>query len=1475
MGGKEMKLFKKGLAGILAFSMLISCVSVMNFSVAYAYGEVATEYYDIDFERGYTVNENWMTSIDGGGQIELQNKPWVISMPYGKVYTVDNDDYKNTFIGVVADPTNSGKGNVLKFEPSKTQPTPNLITRLNQDIKGVDIAEGTTYISQKLYIDSTNVSSIATDGNWYYALADLMKGNVPWYKGTHQSHGVYSSGYWKITGYDSAKKELNLDGHAKIPVDTWVEMEFIITNTDGTKTVDCYIDGEKKSTINTTETSIAGPVFNLLGRISAGDSTDPKPVMYMDDFKAAVLTDTVCTSRDVRAEGDADGGSFDITFNNKLNPDTFSKNMFSIEGVNGGIESATLGADNKTVTFTYGNVVLDPNSEYTLKGSGLKDYYNQTVSDFTLNFTTNDFTKFVPPAMTVTEFTNTATLDTLTATAVFSNPIVASDVDKNSVKVVGVNDAVISVTATDDYSIEIVFDKSVLDPNQSYTVTFPGIVDEWSQAPADEKTYRTTDYEKYIYKEGFETYDKNVNWVTGDKTSNPPLGWVIQGQNFEGYKADNTVMVVDDPEGGDNKVLKIAPSITGSSVAVRKQFVSADGQKTVASVAHDKSKFLYIKNRFYIDKSTSPYYYTGNAWYDTIFSVANTASCPGGHEAFSKLTRLGATTSTENDMAFNATAQNGIVNAKGQSVNLPLGRWFDIEYIIDTTAVEVLNYDVWIDGEKANSSTLIGCRRYNEKKELQGIDDYFYGVAFSPTGYLKANPNPQSPVMYVDDMYAAYVTAYAPEKCVLRGEEKLEDMSKVKPDDTILIGFEEQLSYGTLDKLNNSIANLKVKDSKGNDVTASCNVFTSLDDIRISMTDGFCYDETYTIELPELPVFNKYKQQFKNVKVEFTTIKAEGAYVDNTAIQTSDNTPINEASNIELKLTVLDREPGVTAVAVFYDENNCVKEIVKQDVSSLTTTINYPGNAQYIKYFLVDENGNPIQNEMTYNPLNADIPETKIDTTVNTLTSSLTDMEKGILTVRGKSKITGSNNYGYVAVYDITPPEPSPVSLFDIDDEESPSLYVTTPTLDIDNAVAFSFATIDADGYMAASVTLPQQTGNYEIRFVNAGEVETATFDYVSVSDIANMLRKISKSDINDPEYVPMNNIYSTIIALNDGIGLDESGLFSTDRAKNLLSYRVDKKRDTLAAATATDMGIINAFRTIVNEVTAEDAFLTKLENPNQKEEIEYILKNNVAITGFDPASYANVTSSVYYAFVGKTFANADEVKTFFETTLRNTPPSGTPTVPSSPGGDDSPSRGGGSSGGVITNKPTTDVGGYIDLVGYGWAKDAITDLTNKKIISGMGDGIYAPSQNVTREQFAKMIVVAMGVYDENSTCEFGDIQPGDWAYPYVASAYKNGIIEGIDDGVFGTGHSIRRQDVAVMIYNALGKPSVSKKAESEEDAGFADSADVSDYAVDAVEYLRSSGIMVGDDDNKFGPKDLLTRAEAAVVVHRFFNLDK
>lgn len=178
----------------------------------------------------------------------------------------------------------------------------------------------------------------------------------------------------------------------------------------------------------------------------------------------------------------------------------------------------------------------------------------------------------------------------------------------------------------------------------------------------------------------------------------------------------------------------------------------------------------------------------------------------------------------------------------------------------------------------------------------------------------------------------------------------------------------------------------------------------------------------------------------------------------------------------------------------------------------------------------------------------------------------------------------------------------------------------------------------------------------------------------------------------------------------------------------------------------------------------------------------------------------------------------------------------------------------------------------FNDIAGLGWAQHSIQALAAREILLGIGDHTFGPQLDVTRAQFLKMLMLALELDDVNAVSTFQDVGLNDWYYSSVAAAAKLGIVQGRPDGTFGANESISREEMALMAYRAaqFAKLPVTGWGEP---ALFTDASGISGYALEAVQSMSGANIIQGVGKDSFAPKAHATRAQAAVIVYRLFQL--
>lgn len=372
-------------------------------------------------------------------------------------------------------------------------------------------------------------------------------------------------------------------------------------------------------------------------------------------------------------------------------------------------------------------------------------------------------------------------------------------------------------------------------------------------------------------------------------------------------------------------------------------------------------------------------------------------------------------------------------------------------------------------------------------------------------------------------------------------------------------------------------------------------------------------------------------------------------------------------------------------------------------------------------------------------------------------------------------------------------------------------------------------------------------------------------------------------SSVSTADAVSNIRKYAIIAALNDG---KVENLFDYSEEIQLANDRLSKVSEWFDN-TVVDENIQKKIteRLSGKSITTLEEFDDKLlealilevvADPDGWGNVKDIMETYADFIGID---INDATQTIYRGLTGVNCESIEALKQAFEQKAGGSNTQGSVSRPTGGG-----SGGGGSSFGnvgidnsynpspvvetIAENDLTEQPIQFEDCDDFPWAEEAIKTLAQKKIISGRDEFSFAPEDSVSREEFAKIVVEAFGFPQSGKKVAFNDVSEDEWYYTYVSSAYENKIVNGISEEWFGTGEPITRQDICVMLYNALSVRGIQLEKIMAQQS-FADSDEISSYAAEAVAVMQTAGIINGTGENMFAPTAYANRAEAAVMIHR------
>lgn len=182
----------------------------------------------------------------------------------------------------------------------------------------------------------------------------------------------------------------------------------------------------------------------------------------------------------------------------------------------------------------------------------------------------------------------------------------------------------------------------------------------------------------------------------------------------------------------------------------------------------------------------------------------------------------------------------------------------------------------------------------------------------------------------------------------------------------------------------------------------------------------------------------------------------------------------------------------------------------------------------------------------------------------------------------------------------------------------------------------------------------------------------------------------------------------------------------------------------------------------------------------------------------------------------------------------------------------------------------------FSDLAGHE-NQAAVEALASRAIISGKGDGTFAPDATMTRAEFAVIVVRALGL-EGKTTDAFTDVPAGQWYAPYVGTASIYGVISGVGGGRFNPYGTITRQEAASMVARAarlcgmdtgLGEVEIRNTL-----AQFGDYVTVAAWAKESVAFCYRADIL-DQSDLEVAPAAAIRRGEIAQMLYNLLSSAK
>ena len=174
----------------------------------------------------------------------------------------------------------------------------------------------------------------------------------------------------------------------------------------------------------------------------------------------------------------------------------------------------------------------------------------------------------------------------------------------------------------------------------------------------------------------------------------------------------------------------------------------------------------------------------------------------------------------------------------------------------------------------------------------------------------------------------------------------------------------------------------------------------------------------------------------------------------------------------------------------------------------------------------------------------------------------------------------------------------------------------------------------------------------------------------------------------------------------------------------------------------------------------------------------------------------------------------------------------------------------------------------FADVASGAWYADAVEYVYENGLMSGTSASTFQPDVTTTRGMIVTVLHRLEGEPDAASS-GFTDVADGQYFAEAVAWAAENSIVNGYGDGRFGPDDPITREQMASILYRYASFKGYD--VTSSNDLGsYTDAAQISSYALTALQWANAEKLVTGTGDTTLNPKGDATRAEIAAILMRF-----
>lgn len=175
----------------------------------------------------------------------------------------------------------------------------------------------------------------------------------------------------------------------------------------------------------------------------------------------------------------------------------------------------------------------------------------------------------------------------------------------------------------------------------------------------------------------------------------------------------------------------------------------------------------------------------------------------------------------------------------------------------------------------------------------------------------------------------------------------------------------------------------------------------------------------------------------------------------------------------------------------------------------------------------------------------------------------------------------------------------------------------------------------------------------------------------------------------------------------------------------------------------------------------------------------------------------------------------------------------------------------------------------FMDVSEGQWFYDDVYFVLSNGLFNGVSEQSFEPNVPMTRGMLVTVLYRLEGAPAITGGSAFTDVAAGQWYTDGVIWATRKGVVNGYGDGRFGPNDPITREQMAAILFRFAQNKGYDMTARADL-MTFADGSAVSSYAMDAISWANTNGLIGGRTETTLVPAGQATRAEVAAILHRF-----